>query len=111
MVELLRLTLSIYGLAILVSFLVAGLIALIVQVQARLRPSTSPSQPAPVTSTPTTPQASIPAHHLAAISAALAVVLDNHRIVHVRTRHGRSWNVEGRAQHHTSHNVPHRPRR
>lgn len=110
MAELLKLTLSIYGLAILVSFLVAGLIRLIVLVQEHFRPAVAPPTPKPVPA-PAPVEEGVPAHDLVAISAALAAVLKTHRIVHVRALHGRDWTAEGRAQHHTSHNLPRRPRR
>jgi len=44
--------------------------------------------------------------HVAAISAALASVLEKRRIVHIeRARHGQGWLGEARSQLHSSHNI------
>ena len=46
--------------------------------------------------------------HIAAISAAIAVIGD-HRIAHIEpAHHGGGWLAEGRAAHHGSHDVGHR---
>jgi len=108
--ELLKLTVSLYGLAIVVSFLVAGLIRLIVVVQEHYRPP-APAPKAVSAPAPAPREEGVPAAHLAAISAALVALVGSHRIVHVRALHGRGWTAEGRTQHHTSHNLPRRPHR
>ena len=46
--------------------------------------------------------------HIAAISAAIAVI-GAHRIAHIEpAHHGGGWLAEGRAAHHSSHDVGHR---
>jgi hypothetical protein len=50
----------------------------------------------------------IPDHHIAAISAALAATIGQHRIVHIEPAHnGLGWQNEGRAAHHGSHAIFH----
>ena len=107
---LLARTLLIYGTAIVVSLLVAGLIRLLVMATARMKSVTALSPDAhealvcPV-------DAGIPETDVAAISAAIAAVMGAHRIVHIaESGHGHSWTAEGRLAHHASHAVPHRPR-
>jgi len=111
MIDLLQLTVSLYGLAIVISFLVAGLIRLIVVVQERYRPPEPAKPRVPARPAAPPPQTGVPAAHIAAISAALAALVGSHRIVHVQAMHGRGWSAEGRTQHHTSHNLPRRPHR
>ncbi len=50
----------------------------------------------------------IPEGHIAAISAALAATIGQHRIVHIEPAHnGLGWQAEGRAAHHGSHAIFH----
>jgi hypothetical protein len=80
-------------------------------VQERYRPPAPVKPVTPARSAAPPPEAGVPAAHIAAISAALAAVVGSHRIVRVQALHGRGWSAEGRAQHHTSHNLPRRPHR
>ncbi|MDH4051190.1 MAG: hypothetical protein OEU93_06385 [Rubrivivax sp.] len=100
----------IYGLAAVVSMLIAGIIKLIVVILGRLerppapQPMRAPAQAAPA--------AGMPAEHLAAIAAAAQACLGAHRIVHIEdTRSTGRWGAEGRTAQHHSHTVPaHRPK-
>lgn len=62
------------------------------------------------------PQPAMPAYeqeisddyHIAAISAAIAMIMGPHRIVHIEPgHHGVGWQTEGRAAHHGSHVFSH----
>jgi len=96
---------KIYGLAIVISMLVALMIKGIVVMLERLG---APRAKAPAAATPVAP--GISGEHIAAIAAAAHAVLGAHRIVHVEDRaRGMSWTFEGRAAHHGSHQIPRRP--
>ncbi|MCB1750117.1 MAG: hypothetical protein KDI74_00245 [Gammaproteobacteria bacterium] len=106
MTDLIIKSLGMYGLTIVISMLSACLIKLIVVViaksedrrkQARIKAEKVP-EPALT--------GDVDASHVAAISAAVFAVLGSHRIVHIEgARQTPSWAVEGKLQHHTSHNV------
>ena len=97
--------LQVYGIAIAISLLVAGLIKLLVFVTARLHRAAPPSKPQAVATIPR-PGAPVPQEVVAAISAALAVVTGPHRILHI-AESKRSWSQQGRdAQH--SHQPKHK---
>lgn len=101
MSELILLSITIYGLAIVISFLVAALIKGIVVAlpQLRRREMARARQLS-------TPAAVVPPEHVAAIAAAVATVIGPSHIVHIEDR-GRAaaWTAEGRMIHQTSHAV------
>jgi hypothetical protein len=102
------LSVQVYLLGILISFLVALLIRGVVNTLSAVKkkpavPAAAPVVPAPVDFL----KADIPA-----IAAAVYAVLGAHRIVHIESRgHGVGWTAEGRLAHHTSHNIVRQPRR
>lgn len=101
------LSLKIYALAIGISMAVALLIrGVVAMVSLRQRKLDSEPASAPVAAPPDLEG------HIAAISAAVYAMIGAHRIVHIRAQ-GRqgAWTVEGRLAHHTSHKVPHQPRK
>ncbi len=105
MSETVGLSVVIFGIAIVISFAVAGLIRLIVVVLPRIG-RTAPEAEAPLAA----PQVlvAIPPAHLAAISAAVACMVGPRHIVHIEDRgRGAVWTAEGRLIHQTSHDVPH----
>jgi hypothetical protein len=105
--ELFLRSFAFYGLAIVISLLVAVLIRGIVAVLALTRKEVDTPAPA-VAVTPST----VPGDDIAAIAAAVYAVLGAHRIVHIeRGRRGLVWTAEGRVSHHISHNVSRRSRR
>ena len=99
------LSLKIYALAIAISMVVALLIrGIVVIVSATGRKPVEEEQPA---SPPAEEEG-----HIAAISAAIFSMVGAHRIVHISAQHrGIAWTVEGRYAHHSSHAVPHKPRK
>ncbi len=96
-------TLWMYGVAIIVSLLIAALIKAIVVLLSRIE--RAPAQPAarpPVVA----PAAPVPPEHVAAIAAAVHAVIGGHRILRIEGgRRGAGWLGEGRLAHHTSHAV------
>lgn len=101
------LSLKIYALAIAISMVVALLIkGVVVVVSLRQK---KPQAEKVLTSAVAPPEVE---GHIAAISAAVYVMTGAHRIVHIRAQgRGAAWTGEGRFAHHTSHSVPHRPRK
>lgn len=102
------LSLTIYGMAIVISFGVAGLIKGIVKVLSVMQ--VREERKAPVAVAPAS--SDIPATHVAAIAGAVAAIVGPRHILHIEDR-GRSatWTSEGRMIHQTSHAVPHSPKR
>lgn len=104
----------IYGIVIVISLLVATVIRGIVLVLSRQvqpnqakTPAKSAGAPRPIAATPA--MAGIPQEHLAVITAAVAAMMDTHRIVHIEAAsRGYNWTAEARTVHHTSH-VPRTP--
>ena len=97
---------AIYGLAIVISFIVAVVIKGIVATLTRKEAVAKPAAAAAPAS------AAVDQRHLdiAAISAAVYAVLGAHRIVRVEdARRQRVWGLEGRMIHQTSHQVQTRP--
>ena len=99
---------AIYGLAIVISFIVAvvikGIVATLTRKEAVAKPAAAAAA-APAS-------AAVDQRHLdiAAISAAVYAVLGAHRIVRVEdARRQRVWGLEGRMIHQTSHQVQTRP--
>ena len=102
------LSITIYAMAVVISFMVAAVIKGIVMAlplisRPEAQKTTEPAAPA---------EAEIPPAHIAAISAALAAVTGPRHIIHIEDR-GRTatWTSEGRMIHQTSHAVPHSPKR
>jgi len=104
--ELFLQSFAFYGLAIVISLLVAVLIRGIVLVLALT--GEEPAAPAPAAPVES---ASVLEDDVAAIAAAVYAVFGAHRIVRIeRGRRGLVWTAEGRVSHHTSHNVSRRSR-
>ena len=110
----------IYGLAAVVSMLIAATIKAIVWLLNRAERKPAAAVLAPASgAAPARPMpagvpapAGIPAEHVAAIAAAVYATADALRIVHIEDLHGaRTWGAEGRSVHHQSHAVPGRPRK
>ncbi len=101
------LSIVIYGLAIVISFLVAALIKGIVVALPLLRSrDSSPPQPSrPAAS-------SVPPEHVAAIAGAVATLVGPRHIIHIEDQ-GRAaaWTHEGRMIHQTSHAVTRQQKR
>lgn len=99
----------IYGLAAVVSLVIAALIKLIVVIlggKEQAASAVAHEQPAPAL-----PGFDIAADHVTAISAAVYAVLGSHRILHIEESRGRrGWLAEGRHAQHTSHGVGHHPK-
>ena len=97
--ELVLLSLGIYGIAIVISLLVAALIKGIVVAL----PMLERRHPEPALRA-ATPAAAVPPEHIAAIAAALTVGMGERHIVHIEDRRaGTVWSAEGRMIHQTSH--------
>ncbi|MDJ0943299.1 MAG: hypothetical protein QNJ30_07535 [Kiloniellales bacterium] len=106
--EPIYLSITIYGLAIVISFLVAALIKGIVVALPLLRREDAVPVPRPAAPDAT----AVPPEHLAAIAAAVAAVVGPRHIIHIEDR-GRAtaWSAEGRMIHQTSHAVTRTPKR
>ncbi len=97
----------IYGIVVVISMLVAAVIrgiVILLSRQADKAEATAPAKataPAPVAK----PIAiGIPQEHIAVISAAVAMMMGAHRIVHIEmANRGFGWTAEARTTHHTSH--------
>jgi len=101
MSDLILLSITIYGMAIVISFLVAALIkGIVVALPLVRRHDGTRGRPQPL------PSAVVPGEHVAAISAAVAAVVGPSHIIHIEDR-GRAavWTAEGRMIHQTSHAV------
>ncbi len=97
------LSLKVYLLVAVISMVVAVMIRGIVLALSRAGPATEPapqSKPAQLQH-PGEPD-------IAAIAAAVYAIMGDHHIVSIRDR-SRSWAAGGRAAHHSSHNLSHRP--
>jgi len=99
--------LIIYGIVIIVSMLVAAVIRGIVIVLSRqASKDEAKAPPKPAVSKPVAQPviSGIPQEHIAAISAAVAMMMGAHRIVHIEmANRGFGWTSEARTTHHTSH--------
>jgi hypothetical protein len=103
-------TLWMYGLAIVVSMVIAVVIKFIVVGLNALerKPAATPNAAAPLPA----PSFDVGADHVAAITAAVYAMIGAHRIVHIEGTHrGAEWVVEGRLAHHDSHTTAHHPKR
>ena len=109
MSETLLLSIAIYGIAIVISVLVALLIKAIV---AALPLMQGRRQPAAAAATSAEKPSAVPAEHVAAIAGALAAIAGERHIVHIEDRgRGAVWTAEGRMMHQTSHAVSRTPKR
>ncbi len=107
MTESILLSITIYGMAIVISFLVAALIrGIVVALPLLRRREAALEQPS------VEPAAAVPPEHVAAIAAAVAAVVGPRHIIHIEDR-GRAaaWTAEGRMIHQTSHAVARTPKR
>jgi hypothetical protein len=103
-------TLWIYGLAAVVSIVIALIIRVIVFLLSKTERKAAPA----VAPRPAAPVAEVPeiAHHVAAISAAVYEAIGAHHIVHIEDAgRGAGWAAEGRYAHHSSHSPATRPGR
>jgi len=103
MSDIILLSITTYGMAIVISFLVAVLIKGIVVALPLLRRREVPQVQSPIV-----PAAVVPPEHVAAIAATVAAVVGPSHIIHIEDR-GRAavWAAEGRMIHQTSHAVTH----
>ena len=96
----------IYGIVVILSMLVAAVIRGIVVLlsrQALKAEAAAPAKSAPtVAAKPIA--VGVPQEHIAAISAAVAMMMGAHRIVRIEmANRGFGWTSEARSSHHTSH--------
>ncbi len=107
MTDPILLSITIYGMAIVISFLVAALIwGIVVALPLLRRREPVPEKPS------AKPAAAVPPEHVAAIAAAVAAIVGPRHIIHIEDR-GRAaaWTAEGRIMHQTSHAVTRTPKR
>ena len=91
-----------YGLAILLSLLVAVLIKGIVAVSGWLH-----RHPTEAVGTPALPAEDTARDDIAVIAAAVYAMAGTQRIVHIEdVSRGRTWTASGRAAHYASHHLP-----
>lgn len=99
-------TLTVAGLAVLVSMLVAVVIHGIVNVLGRSRVPKAPAVPTLLPPPDTGVANRPPPAHIAAIAAAVSTVLDGGRVVHIEPRpQDAAWAAAGRQAHRSSHNL------
>ena len=98
-------SLGIYGLAIVISVIMAVSIRAIVATLAAAQRQKAPAPAvAGASPAPAAVEDGIPADDVAAIAAAVATVFTAHRIVHIQPlQDSHAWATEGRWQHQTSH--------
>ena len=97
-------SLQVYGIAIVVSMIVAVLIKVLVTLTGRVKRPAAKTLPAPVQAKAEVASTAIPGEVVAAISAALSVTMGPHRVLHIAET-GRSWSNVGRSAQHS-----HQPR-
>ncbi len=97
-------SLQVYGIAIVVSMIVAVLIKVLVALTGRVKHPVAKAQPAPAQIKTPVATSAIPGEVVAAISAALSVTMGPHRVLHIAET-GRSWANVGRSAQHS-----HQPR-
>jgi len=111
MAEIWSKTLWIYGLAIVVSLLIAVVIKLIVVVLGRSEQRSASASLPPAVAPAPVPASGIPPEHLVVIAAAASAMFGEQRIVHIEdTRRRPGWAADGRQAHHASHGVEHHPK-
>ena len=96
--------LQIYGIAIVISMLVAVLIKVLVAVTGSAKKPATAVVPQQASVKPAPVQAGVPAEVVAVISGALAAALGPHRVLHI-AESGRAWAHTGRSAQHS-----HQPR-
>ena len=96
--------LQIYGIAIVISMLVAVWIKVLVAVTGNVKKPAADVVPQQASVKPAPVQTGVPAEVVAAISGALAAALGPHRVLHI-AESGRSWAHTGRSAQHS-----HQPR-
>lgn len=103
--------LLIYGVAIVVSMLIALVIkGIVVGLGALKSVAVAPAAPSPDARLAS--DSGVPGEHVAAIAAAVRMMVGVHRVVRIEAAtSGAQWVAEGRAAHHASHDVHHPPRR
>ena len=101
-------SLQVYGIAIVVSLVVAVLIKLLVVVTSRVQPVAKPAAAAPAAQAPRAQVVApgVPGEVVAAITAAVAVCCGPYRVLHIGESK-RSWASEGRIAQHSSHQPRH----
>jgi hypothetical protein len=111
MAEIWSKTLWIYGLAIVVSLLIAVVIKLIVVLLGRGEQRTASAPLSPAVAPAPMPVSGIPPEHMVVIAAAASAMFGEQRIVHIEdTRRRLGWAADGRQAHHASHGVEHHPK-
>lgn len=100
--------LQVYGIAIVISMVVAVLIKLLVVVTSRVQPVAKKAEAAPAVLAPVEKPIApgIPDEVVAAITAAVAVFCGPYRVLHIGESK-RSWASEGRIAQHSSHQPRH----
>lgn len=97
--------LQIYGIAIVISMIVAVLIKVLVAITGSVKkPAAAAQTPQQASAKPAPVQTGVPAEVVAAISGALATALGPHRVLHI-AESGRAWAHTGRSAQHS-----HQPR-
>ena len=99
-------TFTVAFIAMIVSLVVAVVIKVIDALIGRERPAAATPAPAAEESAAAPGEGFLPAHHVAAIAAAVSAVFDEPQIVHIEPAHqGSGWTSEARAAHRGSHNA------
>ncbi len=104
MSDMISKTLWMYGLAIIVSLVIAAIIKAIVYLLGRIerQPASAPAPKLPLPA----PAPSVPAEHIAAIAAAVQAMIGQHRVLRIDdARQRTAWLGSGRLAHHRSHDV------
>jgi hypothetical protein len=102
-------TFWIYGLAVVVSLLIALVIKFIVLAVEWLERAPA-AESRPLSATPE-PAVGPPPEHVAVIAAAVCALLGCRRIVHIEeSRQRAGWLAEGRHAQHVSHGIEHHPK-
>ena len=96
-------SLQVYGIAIVVSLIVAVLIKVLVSVTARMEKSKPVEVP---TGTVCPVLLGVPEEDIAALSAAIFAAIGPHRILHI-SQPSPGWAIGGRAAQHSSHTPGH----
>lgn len=104
------LSIQVYGLAIVISLIVAVVIRGVVKALSALEGKVDAAA-ALADSVAMEREKENHDHVVAAIAAAVWAVVGPHRIVYIEPMgHGRGWTTQGRIAHHASHAVEHRPK-
>jgi hypothetical protein len=107
--DLISTSLWIYGLAAVVSLVIAAVIKLIVVLLGRAERAPARPAPAPAAVAPVVAPG-VPPQHVVVIAAAVYASFGEQRILHIEPGgHAAGWAAGGRHAHHTSHAVPTHP--